>query len=155
MWTLIQSLKFNMYTGNISSECFETIHFFLHLNLKCKGPQHVYFHARPSYKNLMARGIVKIIIVGYNMKSYDTLVGENQQVFELIGGNNALQTKTMNANFLFDVLVSNNEATKAMLAYERTIYLFHHIIVLEEEVQPLTWWKEHSIRYPHVSFLSR
>jgi len=72
------------------------------------------------------------------MKSYDTLVGENQQVFELIGGNNALQTRTMNANFLFDVLLSTNEATKTMLTYERTIYVFHHIIMLEEEVQPLT-----------------
>ncbi len=103
----------------------------------------------------MTRGVMKIFVVEYNMKSYDTLVGENQQVFELIGGNNALQTETMNANFLFDVLVSIDEATKAMLAYERTIYVFHHIIVLEEKVQPLTWWKEHSIRYPHVSFLSR
>jgi hypothetical protein len=103
----------------------------------------------------MNRGVLKIFVVEYNMKSYDTLVDENQQVFELIGGNNALQIRTMNANFLFDVLVSTNEATNTMLAYEQTIYVFHHIIVLEEEVQPLTWWKEHSIRYPHVSFLSR
>jgi hypothetical protein len=102
----------------------------------------------------MTKGIVKIFVVEYNIKSYDTSVGENQQVFELIGGNNALQTRIMNATFLFDVLVSTDETTKAMLAYEQTIYVFHHIIVLEEKVQPLTWW-EHSIRYPHVSFLSR
>ncbi len=86
----------------------------------------------------MTRGIVKKIVVEYYMKSYDTLVGENQQVFELIGGNIALQSRTMNANFLFDVLVSIDEAIKAMLTYEWTICVFHHIIVLEEEVQPLT-----------------
>jgi hypothetical protein len=66
----------------------------------------------------MTRGIVKKIVVEYYMKSYDTLVGENQQVFELIGGNIALQSRTMNANFLFDVLVSIDEAIKAMLTYE-------------------------------------
>ncbi len=61
---------------------------------------------------------MKKIVVEYYMKSYDTLVGENQQVFELIGGNIALQSRTMNANFLFDVLVSIDEAIKAMLTYE-------------------------------------
>jgi hypothetical protein len=80
----------------------------------------------------MTKGVVKIFVVEYNMKSYNTLVGENQQIFELIGGNNALQTRTMNENFLFDVLVSTDEATKTMLAYEQTIYVFHHIIVLRK-----------------------
>jgi hypothetical protein len=57
-------------------------------------------------------------------------------------------------NSLFDIPTSIKEANDIMLTSK--IFLFWYIVMLEEEVvQLLKWWKAHLVMFLHVSFVNK
>jgi hypothetical protein len=96
----------------------------------------------------------KVVVGEYNKRAMIPLLVKVNRFLNLVASHKALEDENLFANSLFDVTTYASKASKVMLVCE--VSMFHDIVVFGEEIiEPLTWWKEHTIRFPNFVFLAR
>jgi hypothetical protein len=89
----------------------------------------------------------KVVVSEYNKRAMFPLLVKVKIFLNFVGSHNA----NLFTNSLFDVATYASKASEVMLVCE--VSMFHDIVVFGEEViEPLTWWKQHTSRFPKLFF---